>query len=79
MNYFDQRIENAPHEWKIHLVDIMDTFDSVSLFFESEEKAKLYSPELALGLTKLVVERRDAEQQRLEKNELQINNDQANA
>lgn len=79
MNYFDRRIENAPHEWKRHLVDVMDTFDSVSLFFESDEKAKLYSPELALGLTRLVVERHDAEQQRLEKIDLQIYNDHANA
>ena len=76
---FDRRIENVPSEWKGHLVDVMDTFDSISLFFESDENAALYSPELALGLTRLVVERHDAEQQRLEKEELEFNNDQTDA
>jgi|TARA_B100000035_G_scaffold6124_1_gene5365 hypothetical protein len=76
---FNRRIEVTPDEWRQVLVDVMDTFDSVSLYFEQDDKAKFYSPELALGLTRLVIERHDAEQERLEKEETEFYNNQTNA
>tara|TARA_Y100001937_G_scaffold128707_1_gene207056 strand:+ start:7185 stop:7343 length:159 start_codon:yes stop_codon:yes gene_type:complete len=34
----------------------MDTFECVSIYFQSEGNEKFYSPELALGLTRLIIE-----------------------
>ena len=63
---FDRRVHILPHEWKGPSVDVMDTFKTVSRYFSDEETSKLYSPELALGLTKLILERHDAEQRKLD-------------
>ena len=72
---FDWRVEHAPSEWKGPLTEVMDTFDSVSLFFSDEDKEKWFTPQLALELTKLVLERHDAEQKKLdEEAQLNLNN-----
>ena len=72
---FDRRVDIAPREWKGPLTEVMDTFDSVSLFFCDEDKDKWFTPQLALELTKLVLERHDAEQKKLdEEAQLNLNN-----
>ena len=53
---FDSRVQNVPQEWRGPLVEVMDTFECVSIYFQSEGNEKLYSPELALGLTRLIIE-----------------------
>tara|TARA_R100001460_G_scaffold77321_1_gene118281 strand:- start:289 stop:528 length:240 start_codon:yes stop_codon:yes gene_type:complete len=62
---FDRRIDVTPDEWKVPLTEVMDTFDSVSLYFSDDNKEK-WTPQLGLELTKLVLERHDAEQKKLD-------------
>lgn len=62
---FDRRIDVTPDEWKGPLTEVMDTFDSVSLYFSDDNKEK-WTPQLGLELTKLVLERHDAEQKKLD-------------
>jgi hypothetical protein len=59
---FDRRLEHVPDTWKGPLVDVMDTFECVSMWFQGDNE-KLYSPELALGLTRLVIEQHAKEHQ----------------
>ena len=66
LTLFDRRVEVLPNEWKGPSVEVMDTFETVSRYFSDEETSSLYSPELALGLTKLILERHDAEQKKLD-------------
>ena len=63
---FERRLDFLPSGWKSPFVEVMDTFETVSMFFESDDKDKLYSPELALGLTKIILDRHDVEQKKLD-------------
>jgi len=56
---FDRRIDNTPHEWRAPLTEVVDTADAVRLALKDWE---IDSPELILGLTKLVLDRCDAQQ-----------------
>tara|TARA_R100000988_G_scaffold97971_1_gene65744 strand:+ start:117 stop:356 length:240 start_codon:yes stop_codon:yes gene_type:complete len=62
---FDRRIDVTPDEWKGPLTQVMDTFDSVCLYFSDKSKEK-WTPQLGLELTKLILERHDAEQKKLD-------------
>ena len=62
---FDRRIDVTPDERKGPLTQVMDTFDSVCLYFSDDNKEK-WTPQLNLELTKLVLERHDAEQKKLD-------------
>ena len=55
-NAFDNRVQNVPHEWRGPLVDVMDTFECVCIYFDAKRSKELFSPELALGLTRLIIE-----------------------
>jgi len=52
---FDRRVHLAPEEWKGPLVDVMDSFESVCLYLKDADCSFPVTPELALGLTKLVL------------------------
>ena len=56
---FDRRIDNTPSEWCAPLSEVVDTADAIRLALQDWE---VDSPELILGLTKLVLDRYDAQQ-----------------
>lgn len=56
---FDKRIGNTPQEWRQPLVDVVDTADAIRLALQDWE---IDSPELLVGLTKLALDRYDAQQ-----------------
>jgi hypothetical protein len=56
MSQLDERICQAPAEWNLPLADVIDTADVIRIALKSWE---IDSPELLLGLTKLVMERHD--------------------
>jgi hypothetical protein len=56
MSQLDNRISQAPQEWAVPLADVIDTADVVYIALKTW---KIDSPELLLGLTKLVIERHD--------------------
>jgi hypothetical protein len=60
-NRFDRRVNNTPDEWSSPLVEVVDTADTIRLALEDW---KIDSPELILGLTKLVLDRHDKEAMR---------------
>lgn len=55
-NRFDKRISNTPHEWRQPLVEVIDTAETVRLALLDWD---IDSPELIVGLTKLVLDRYD--------------------
>jgi hypothetical protein len=56
MSQLDERISYAPPAWAVPLADVIDTADIIHIALKSW---KIDSPELLLGLTKLVIERYD--------------------
>lgn len=56
---FDTRIGHTPQEWRQPLVDVVDTADAIRLALQDWE---IDSPELLVGLTRLALERFDAQQ-----------------
>ena len=77
LSKFDRRIDNVPDEWKSPLTGVIDTFDSVCVYLreiqecvEDEDEALGRADlNIALELTKLVLERKDRaedEEQRIE-------------
>jgi len=58
-NLFDRRVLYAPTEWKGPLVDVMDSFESVCLYLKEADCPFPVTPELALGLTKLVLDQKN--------------------
>jgi len=57
---FDRSIEHIPHEWRCPLTEVIDTADSVRLALKDWE---MDDPALILGLTRLVLERHDKQQE----------------
>ena len=55
---FDRRISNTPSEWVAPLTQVIDTADAVRLALQDWD---IDSPELILGLTKLALDRYDAQ------------------
>lgn len=55
---FDRRINNTPSEWSGPLTEVVDTADAIRLALKDWG---IDSPELILGLTKLVLDRHDAQ------------------
>ena len=64
-NRFDRRVNNIPDGWSSPLVEVVDTADTIRLALEDWE---IDSPELILGLTKLVLDRHDKEAMRPQEN-----------
>ena len=58
-NFFDRRIQNLTNDWSKPLVDVVDTADAIRLALKDWE---IDSPDLILGLTKLALERYDAQE-----------------
>ena len=56
---FDRRIDSLPYQWRGPLVEVVDTADAIRLALKDWE---IDSPELLLGLTKLTLDRYDAQQ-----------------
>jgi hypothetical protein len=56
---FDCRIDNLPYQWRGPLVEVVDTADAIRLALKDWG---MDSPELLLGLTKLALQRYDAQQ-----------------
>ena len=56
---FDRRIDNTPSDWRGPLTEVVDTADAIRLALHDWD---INSPELILGLTKLVLDRHDAQQ-----------------
>jgi len=63
MNDFDQRISHISAEWATPVVEVIDTADAIRLALAAW---KIDSPELLLGLTRLALERHDAQVQEVE-------------
>lgn len=62
MERFNRRLENLPMDWRQPLVDVIDTADAVRLALldmEALSDDELLSADLMLGLTELVLKRRD--------------------
>ena len=57
---FDRRIWNTPHEWRGPLTEVIDTADAVRLALKDWE---MDDPALILGLTRLVLDRHDRQQE----------------
>ena len=57
---FDRYIEHAPPEWRGPLTEVIDTAGAIRRALDDFD---IDSPELLLGLTKLVLERQDAQNQ----------------
>ena len=57
---FDRRIDNTPYEWRGPLADVIDTADAVRLALKDWE---IDDSALLLGLTRLVLERHDKQQE----------------
>jgi hypothetical protein len=55
---FDRRIDQIPFSWRGPIVDVVDTADTIHLKLE---ELGIDSPELLLGLTRLAMERYDAQ------------------
>jgi hypothetical protein len=53
-------LEYVPEEWKAPLIDVLDTAGCVYTYIKTSVDMPL-SPELVLGLTRLVLERHDKE------------------
>ncbi len=58
-NAFDRRINNTPANWRGPLTEVVDTADAIRLALKDWD---INSPELLLGLTKLALDRYDAQQ-----------------
>ena len=56
---FDRRIDNTPSHWRGPLTEVVDTADAIRLALQDWD---INSPELILGLTKLALDRYDAQQ-----------------
>ena len=56
---FDRRVDLAPADWKGPLVNVMDSFESVCLYLKEVNCPFPVTPELALGLTKLVLDQKN--------------------
>ncbi|MGA0848237.1 MAG: hypothetical protein ACO3PY_06510 [Pontimonas sp.] len=61
---FDRRLTHVPHQWKEPLVDVVDTAEAVICALKDWEMEK--SPELIVGLTRLVLEREQVLHERQE-------------
>ena len=59
MTRFDQRISNSPDDWRTPLAQVVDTADAIRLALQDWN---IDDPALLLGLTKLALERYDAQQ-----------------
>ena len=57
---FDRRMDHTPEEWRGPLADVVDTADAVRLALKDWE---INDPALLLGLTRLVLERHDKQQE----------------
>jgi hypothetical protein len=63
MNAFEFRISNTTAEWATPMIEVIDTADTVRLALADWE---IDSPELLLGLTRLVMERHDAKARQMQ-------------
>jgi hypothetical protein len=67
-NDFDRRIDLTPEPWKGALVDVIDTADAVALGIRESLKMEP-TPELLVGLTRLVLEREAQQREARERTE----------
>ena len=66
---FDDRLRQVPDDLLDHLVIVFDTADTIRVGLQD---LGVNSPELVLGLTRLVFERKDREDQELSKIKSQL-------
>jgi hypothetical protein len=60
---FDHRLEHVPDSWKTPLVDVVDTFETVQIGLKC---IGIEDPFVLIEAVKLVLDRRDKEQAKME-------------